>query len=351
MISGATIFPTVNDIGGGKVLSEEIMRALVSALTRQTDCVVSGLKPPLNAAPLQTSIEAGVAIISGYVVTVPEIAVTLPALSSNYLYLVLVRDSLSHVIGAELQISDSDEVPVDGIPLGWNATDETSIVFPIDSPGAPIDLRQIGWAVHRSGDTMYGECSLQRDSGGSFLSLSIPGDASYRFQIDNTNTLMIHQSLPVDMRGPRLCLDPLRSSLRLDGRDLWHDNSVFIVPGAKYDVANVLVTAPTERSTNSLSFVLLKQFRVARPGSYRVSWEMASSSGNYDVEVRVGDDGGTVVSSASTSYVQKQAVTPALGIGDTVDLYARTTNAIAPCLLRNAELLGVPEEGYKLLKD
>jgi hypothetical protein len=337
---GVTIFPTVNDVGGGKVLSEENVASMIRALTRQTDCVVDGLTVDRVAGELAVTVAPGVAIISGYVVQVSGTTVTLPARSTRYLYLVLTRDGLGHVTGAQVIVDESDTVPADGVGLAQARTTDAFVIIPM------VDLRALGWAVHRSGDRMYGALTLSPRAdqpGAAILRFSRPGEALYEWSMTGEGHLALKQVIPAGPFGPRLQLTG--TDLLLDGRALWHDNSAIVGPGDSYDPANVVLSSPAQTVTNSLSWVLLKQFRVARPGRYRVSLEVLTSS-SYEVGLKVGS---TEIAVAETVWTRKDFITDFLPIGGLVEVFGRSTRVDTGCYVRNVELLCVLEEGYKVL--
>ena len=157
---GVTIFPTVNDVGGGKVLSEKNMAAMIAALTRQTDCVIDGLTVDLVEGERAVTVAPGVAIISGYVVQLEaSCGALVPDGSTWYLYLQLDRDGLGNATGAHIEQTASDEAPVDSVPL--------ALVQEVVGIVHVQDRRPYGWAVHRYGDELHGNYHFR--SGGLYL--------------------------------------------------------------------------------------------------------------------------------------------------------------------------------------
>lgn len=124
----AVIFPTVNDVGGGKVLSEPNLAALVRALAPQ-NFVVEGLEVAADTG-LQLAVAAGVAVIAGHIVRVSAQPVTLSA-ERTWVGLALERDGLGSVLRCVLRVHtgslrpapDADEVPLAAVYAPEGAVD------------------------------------------------------------------------------------------------------------------------------------------------------------------------------------------------------------------------------------
>jgi hypothetical protein len=88
----------------------------------------------------------------------------------------------------------------------------------------------------------------------------------------------------------------------------------WVQPGA----ATSYLTAPSERSTTSASYVDVKRFVVGRPGRYRVNLFLSRSGGQADAKVQIErNDGSRLDASSVASY--NGAVNPTFG-GFTLDM-------------------------------
>jgi hypothetical protein len=87
-----------------------------------------------------------------------------------------------------------------------------------------------------------------------------------------------------------------------------------VTPGA-----TLLLTANTERSTTSASFVTLKKFFVTRPGKYRVKGELSRDGNTAEARVALEMPDASIVS-ASASATYAGAVYPTFGSQFTLDM-------------------------------
>jgi hypothetical protein len=141
----ARAFPTTNRVGGIEygAYTEENMTALVNAIIGQQNCVISGFTVPATSETLALSVAPGVAIISGYTVTMPEATDVVCAPNvTNYIWLRLARDEQQLVVGIVLTVNISSTPPADSVLLATAATDADSVTV-------TTDLRPLGLLAHR----------------------------------------------------------------------------------------------------------------------------------------------------------------------------------------------------------
>lgn len=357
-IDDAVIFPTVNDVNGGKRLDEENLASMIRALTGMTDHVVHGLcNLDLSSDELSFTLPAGVAVIGGYVVAVPETVVPLPPNSVNYLYLVLSRDGLGHVTGAEIVVSASAETPTDGMAL---YSIETSDVRALMMTKEPLYLD--GWAVKRAGDYMTGRLDLQNRQEvdrvallGMTAWLPSGGRARYTWRIAN-GELELAKDVGISClrwTGPEVVLESD------SGKSIFLRDKNIIMQPCEYAPENVLASAPAEcvKPVGTTEFALVKQFRVARPGQYTVSMYLRGGASSVKAIARVEPSEAEDLQVVGTNWTRVEADTSWLNSGDTIDVFWRheKADALKSIYIKDVELLGIADTGYtngiKVLKD
>lgn len=112
------LFPTVNDIGGGRILQEASLAAWMAAVSGR-NFVVSGFNVPSPPGGLSITIPAGAALISGYLAYIDSgTALTFSSGTATYsVYAVLARDGFGNVTGASLVSNTTGIAPADSVLL------------------------------------------------------------------------------------------------------------------------------------------------------------------------------------------------------------------------------------------
>lgn len=127
------IFPTVNDVGGGKTITEVNFVTLIKAFLAK-NFVVSGFTAPASSADLVLPIDPGEACISGYDVSVDVITnVTCTASATNHIYLKLTRDVSNNVTGATFEVNTTGVAPADSVKIRTAVTGASSITSTADA--------------------------------------------------------------------------------------------------------------------------------------------------------------------------------------------------------------------------
>ncbi|GEM_PF-2692193 len=104
--------------------------------------------------------------------------------------------------------------------------------------------------------------------------------------------------------------------------------------------STVRAEANTERTTSSISFVKIKEFRVFASGTLRVIWEQCTSNSSYTSFTRIYLNGiavSDVFEETSTSY-QSKSFDLGASSGDYVQIYAKIAHTSQSCYVRNAWL-------------
>ena len=105
---------------------------------------------------------------------------------------------------------------------------------------------------------------------------------------------------------------------------------------------NLINSADTERSQLGLTYVKVKEFRINKNGTYRVNFDLKSSSGTYNGRGQIYKNGvgfGTIQTQSGTTYVTKTEDL-AFAAGDTCELWIDSNNAGATGYVRNFRLYG-----------
>lgn len=127
-----TVFPTTNDIGGGRLLSEENISSLVKLLLGQS-FVNSGFTVPSSSADLTLDVAAGEAVIDGFRVNIDSVTtVTCTASQTNHIYLKLTTDVDGNVDGAEFEVNTTGTAPSQSLKIAEAAADGAAVTSTTD---------------------------------------------------------------------------------------------------------------------------------------------------------------------------------------------------------------------------
>lgn len=117
-----TIFPSANNIGGGRTAREAYLSSAIKALQKYPFFIFGG-DPIVDTDTKVARVSPFEALISGvYVKESAELTKQLPSVPYFYLFYVLTRDGLGNVTGGELQYNTTGNKVADAISIMHGST-------------------------------------------------------------------------------------------------------------------------------------------------------------------------------------------------------------------------------------
>jgi hypothetical protein len=115
-ITSVTVWPSQNNVGGGKKLNEPMVSAAFRAFTADS-FIVSGFSVPTESGP-QLTIAAGEAVINGYRVYMSDPSIVECSEDvDNYVFIKLLKDGLGQVTEVAFEVNTTGIQPVDSVPI------------------------------------------------------------------------------------------------------------------------------------------------------------------------------------------------------------------------------------------
>lgn len=134
-------FPSVNDLGGGKTITEANLRDLIAGLMAASGAfVVSGFLVPASSVNLTITIPLGVCYVDGYRIEADAEAITVTASNTHYVYLQYAVDGSSNLLSHGLVSNTTGITPSRAILLCQLIADVSAIT-------STVDRRKVGFNV------------------------------------------------------------------------------------------------------------------------------------------------------------------------------------------------------------
>jgi hypothetical protein len=247
-------FPSVNDLGGGKTLTEANLRDFVGGLMAASGAfVVSGLVVPGSSASLSITIPSGVCYVDGYRLEADAEGITLPGSQTSYIYLQYSIDGSGNITGHGLVSNTTGITPARSILLATavagsstitSTTDRRKVGFSVFSGYQPQALTEVTVIASTVGDANIINVIEQGQLTGFFISSNMIGTTgsiiSLKIQIDGSTvyTIMLGTVQTSGAFTPHAQVSALTGQPDIATGKIWIPLNIFYRVSCKVDINN-----------------------------------------------------------------------------------------------------------------